>query len=305
VSQIPATGGAGNSHELTATPPQLIGLIKAHIAKGDKAADKAEQHYIAAGQHLKQLKAEHDGHDGTWAEWEELLKEKIGIGKSRASELMRIADGTKTIEQVRADTTERTAKTRALQSSPLRSGENADDPETSAEIMKAKFAATDGAAAVDDADGSAPSPLVPAPAVPSEGSWRVELTTDDGKRLVNGVRFKTKAEAVLYASRSTEELLSPLWRPTLRTAGYEIQLVMMTRVLASGDVANCDMKFPKGRRGEVLIYFPDGGCHLFRWRPEGDADEPSCSALPTTGEGNGSDPEQSAAKRREPKAVSP
>ena len=33
----------------------------AHIAKGDKAADKAEQHYIAAGQHLKQLKAEHDG----------------------------------------------------------------------------------------------------------------------------------------------------------------------------------------------------------------------------------------------------
>jgi hypothetical protein len=26
--------------------------VKAHIAKGDKAKDKAEQHYIAAGQHL-------------------------------------------------------------------------------------------------------------------------------------------------------------------------------------------------------------------------------------------------------------
>ena len=119
---------------------QLIQTIKAHIAKGDKAKDKAEQHYIAAGQHLKTLKA---SHGGTWAEWEELLKTKIGIGKSRASELMRIADGTKTVEQVRADTAERTAKTRALQSSPLRSGENADDPETSADAMGARFAETD------------------------------------------------------------------------------------------------------------------------------------------------------------------
>jgi hypothetical protein len=56
---------------------------------------------------------------------------------------MRIADGRKTVEQVRADTAERTAKTRALQSSPLRSGENADDPETSADAMRARFAKTD------------------------------------------------------------------------------------------------------------------------------------------------------------------
>src|SRR5262245_56768871 len=118
----------------------LIRTIKAHIAKGDKAKDKAKQHYIAAGQHLKTLKA---SHGGSWAEWEELLKTKIGIGKSRASELMRIADGTKTVEQVRADTADRTAKTRALQSSPLRSGENADDPETSADAMPARFAETD------------------------------------------------------------------------------------------------------------------------------------------------------------------
>jgi hypothetical protein len=109
---------------------QLVQTIKAHIAKGDKAKDKADQHYIAAGQHLKTLKAQHGG---TWAEWEALLKEKIGIGKSRASELMQIADGTKTLEGVRADTAERTAKTRALQSSPLRSGENAGEPEASVE----------------------------------------------------------------------------------------------------------------------------------------------------------------------------
>jgi hypothetical protein len=83
---------------------QLVQTIKAHIAKGDKAADKAEQHYIAAGQHLKTLKEQHKG---TWDEWEALLKQRIGIGKSRASELMLIADGTKTLAQVRAESAER------------------------------------------------------------------------------------------------------------------------------------------------------------------------------------------------------
>jgi hypothetical protein len=88
---------------------QIIRAIKAHIAKGDHASEKAEQHYIAAGQHLKTLKAEHDG---TWAEWEELLKTKIGIGKSRASELMQIADGTKTLTDIRAATAERNRRLR-------------------------------------------------------------------------------------------------------------------------------------------------------------------------------------------------
>jgi hypothetical protein len=100
---------------------QIIAAIKAHIAKGDKAADKAEQHYIAAGQHLKTLKAQHKGQ---WAEWEELLKTKVGIGKSRASELMLIADGTKTLAETRAITADRTRLTRERKiASPLRSGE--------------------------------------------------------------------------------------------------------------------------------------------------------------------------------------
>jgi hypothetical protein len=91
--------------------------VKAHIAKGDKAKDKAEQHYIAAGQHLTALKAEHTG---TWAEWEALVKERAGIGKSRASELMQIADGTKTIEGTRAEARERMREIRARP--PERSG---------------------------------------------------------------------------------------------------------------------------------------------------------------------------------------
>src|SRR5262245_10229164 len=100
---------------------QLIKTIKAHIEKGDKAKDKAEQHYIAAGQHLKTLKAEHGG---TWAEWEDLLKTKIGIGKSRASELMQIADGRRTIKQIRADTAERVYEHEERKKfSPLANGE--------------------------------------------------------------------------------------------------------------------------------------------------------------------------------------
>src|SRR6516164_7951257 len=97
----------------------LIQTIKAHIAKGDKAADKAEQHYIAAGQHLKTLKAQHKGN---WAEWEALLKERVGIGKSRASELMLIAAGTKTVAEVRAEKAESMRQLRA-QPSPQRGGE--------------------------------------------------------------------------------------------------------------------------------------------------------------------------------------
>src|SRR5262245_57148740 len=100
---------------------QLIDAIKACIAKGDKASEKAEQFYIAAGQHLRTLKAAHVEDGGSWAEWEELLKERVGIGKSRASELMQIADGRKTADDVRAITAKRTRKSRKR--SPLRSGE--------------------------------------------------------------------------------------------------------------------------------------------------------------------------------------
>lgn len=50
-----------NNSSASRTQAQLITTIKAHIAKGDKASEKAEQHYIAAGQHLKTLKAAHTG----------------------------------------------------------------------------------------------------------------------------------------------------------------------------------------------------------------------------------------------------
>jgi hypothetical protein len=98
---------------------QLVTTIKAHIAKGDKAAEKSEQHYIAAGQHLKTLKATHGG---SWAEWEALLKDKIRISTGRASELIQIADGRKTVAQIRANKAESVRQLRARSS--LRSEED-------------------------------------------------------------------------------------------------------------------------------------------------------------------------------------
>src|SRR5262245_41871427 len=77
------------AHRSELQPAQLIDRIRAHIASGDKARDKSDQHYISAGRYLQQLKAQHTGSS---AEWEQLLKDRIGIGKSRAYELIAIAD---------------------------------------------------------------------------------------------------------------------------------------------------------------------------------------------------------------------
>jgi hypothetical protein len=66
----------------------LIGKIKAHIDKGDKAkaqaehaAGKAEQHYISAGQYLKTLKEQHNG---SWAEWWRSCSKPRSASASRA-----------------------------------------------------------------------------------------------------------------------------------------------------------------------------------------------------------------------------
>src|SRR5262245_38667301 len=87
----------------------LISAIKEDLVQGEKAERKADKHHRSAGQLLKKLKDT----TGSWAEWEALLKTHIGIGKSRASELMAIAAGTRSVEQVRADGAGRKAKERA------------------------------------------------------------------------------------------------------------------------------------------------------------------------------------------------
>ena len=119
------SGSISSSNNPSATPTQaaLISTIKAHIAEGDKATQKGQDHYIAAGQHLATLKKEHAGN---WAEWETLLKIKIGISTGRASELMQIADGRKTLAELRAEKNETSKAAHTKERSSLNSEEDAE-----------------------------------------------------------------------------------------------------------------------------------------------------------------------------------
>ena len=112
----------------TLSEDQVIKLIKAHIAKGDKAkhtsdlaGKKAEEHYIAAGLHLKTLRE-----GSSKAAWEKLIKRKCGIGTSRAYELIQIADGKKTVAEVRLGTAKRMRRLaeKKRQSRPSADGQN-------------------------------------------------------------------------------------------------------------------------------------------------------------------------------------
>jgi hypothetical protein len=111
---------------VTMSEGQLVRTIRTHLAKAEQLQGKANDHFVAAGIHIKTLKAQHDGAGGTWAQWEEKLRTQLNLGKSRASELMLIADGTKTVEGLRADTAKRVSEHR--ESSPLRNGETAAEP---------------------------------------------------------------------------------------------------------------------------------------------------------------------------------
>jgi hypothetical protein len=104
--------------EVTMNEAQLVKAIKTLVEKGDKARDKAEQFYVAAGQHLKTLKEQCSSAPA----WEKLVKAKCGLGKSRAYELLQIGDGRTTVSKLRASTAKRVSNHRAA--SPLRNGEN-------------------------------------------------------------------------------------------------------------------------------------------------------------------------------------
>jgi hypothetical protein len=109
--------------------------IEEHQEKIDEQEIKRDEREAEVGTALRALKAQKP----KGIKWEQYLEEcGIEIHRSRADQLIRIADGRTTVEEERADTAERTAKSRT--ELPLRSGENAGDPETSAEAMKAKFA---------------------------------------------------------------------------------------------------------------------------------------------------------------------
>jgi hypothetical protein len=100
----------------TAPPPLLLRAIKEAVARGDKARVRAENFYITAGQHLKNLKENFSY--GDWSGWEQMLRVKCNLSVGRASELMQIADGRKSLQQVRDGKAQSMARLRAHGSSP-------------------------------------------------------------------------------------------------------------------------------------------------------------------------------------------
>jgi hypothetical protein len=87
----------------------LAATIKASIIAGDKALDKAEQHYKAAGIHLaeakKRLPIEQPGKRFT-----AYIVGECRMATSRAYELIAIAEGRTTLEEIRAKGRERASK---------------------------------------------------------------------------------------------------------------------------------------------------------------------------------------------------
>jgi hypothetical protein len=79
----------------------LVRRLKVLIEKGDKAAEKAEQFYKSAGLTIKEIKEKFPDN------WEAIVRDECGIGRSRAYELISIADGRATLASIRASTNER------------------------------------------------------------------------------------------------------------------------------------------------------------------------------------------------------
>lgn len=96
---------------LNDTPLDQVGAsAHAHYKTAEKAAGKAEEHYKSAGIYLKAAHKRVLYTRGlTWPQW---LAEHCPIGKSRAYEVIAIADGRKTVDEDRQRHTERHARER-------------------------------------------------------------------------------------------------------------------------------------------------------------------------------------------------
>ncbi len=68
-----------------------------HLAAGDKALDKAEEHYKAAGLYLLEAKERVRRTPGLT--WSAFVLGKCGMSVRRADELIRFADGRTTLER--------------------------------------------------------------------------------------------------------------------------------------------------------------------------------------------------------------
>ena len=124
VTTRPSPTTLSSSVATTAPESLLVRYIKAHVRKGDQAKNKSDQHYIAAGRYLITLKV---SYAPSWEAWEDLLRIKVGLSTGRASELMQIADGRKSVQEIRDGKAQSVARLRARKSLHFGSEEESDD----------------------------------------------------------------------------------------------------------------------------------------------------------------------------------
>jgi hypothetical protein len=263
---------AEHNRPTTETQAALISTIRAHIAKGDKAKEKADQHYIAAGQHLKTLKAEHAG---DWSEWEVLLKTRVGISTGRASELMQIADGRKTLEQVRADTNRRKIEHRKVPS--FRNEENEPIEITNEAKINALLRRAERARLCARFDGvpnqeaieavrraaGAWSELLATMAPAKTGDGRCPWVKDDGGRAESGIARgdRRRTETGDCVTRAVAIATGKPYREV-----HDALTVASVRYIYADAGDNAYTKWAR-RRGGVRLFDPDHGCHERAYGP--------------------------------------
>ena len=99
---------------------QLGSTIKAHYSNAEKYMDKCEQHYKAAGIHLLEAQARIKA--GEYGKpFSHYCLQVVGLSASRCYELISIADGRKTLEEIREDKAQ--SMRRSREQSPQRGGQ--------------------------------------------------------------------------------------------------------------------------------------------------------------------------------------
>ena len=101
--------------DLSSTSLEQLGTFAhGHYKAGEKARDKAEQQMISAGLYLKEAKERLDLRKNPNApmNFAQFLLHHCPIGKSRAYEVISIADGRKSVDEVREDRRDRDNKYR-------------------------------------------------------------------------------------------------------------------------------------------------------------------------------------------------
>jgi hypothetical protein len=110
----------------TDTLQGLIKLVVVRVEQGDKAAEKAEGHYKAAGIHIAQCKERYRVE--TDLAWPAFCKEHFGFTARRADQLIMLGEGRTTLQKMRQDNKEAVRRHR-VQKSELRNSDPPPRPE--------------------------------------------------------------------------------------------------------------------------------------------------------------------------------